>query len=29
MGTGRKPNGICGAAILIAARFHGFKRAIP
>lgn len=26
MGTGRRPNGLCGAAILIAARYHGFKR---
>ena len=25
-GTGRRPNGLCGAAILIAARLHGFKR---
>lgn len=24
--TGRRPNGLCGAAILIAARYHGFKR---
>mmetsp|Transcript_2492 Transcript_2492/g.2442 ORF Transcript_2492/g.2442 Transcript_2492/m.2442 type:complete len:100 (+) Transcript_2492:335-634(+) len=26
MGTGRRPNGLCGAAILISARYHGFKR---
>ena len=26
MVTGRRPNGLCGAAILIAARYHGFKR---
>ena len=26
--VGRRPNGLCGAAILIAARFHGFKRTI-
>lgn len=25
-GTGRRPNGLCGAAILISARYHGFKR---
>ncbi len=25
---GRRPNGLCGAAILIAARYHGFKRSI-
>jgi transcription factor IIIB subunit 2 len=25
---GRRPNGLCGAAILIAARYHGFKRNI-
>jgi len=24
--TGRRPSGICGAALLIAARLHGFKR---
>lgn len=24
--TGRRPNGLCGAAILIAARYHGFRR---
>ena len=24
--TGRRPNGLCGAAILISARMHGFKR---
>ncbi|XP_044002863.1 transcription factor IIIB 90 kDa subunit-like [Aphidius gifuensis] len=24
--TGRRPSGLCGAAILIAARFHGFNR---
>lgn len=24
--TGRRPHGLCGAALLIAARFHGFKR---
>ena len=23
---GRRPSSLCGAAILIAARFHGFKR---
>lgn len=23
---GRRPNGLCGAVILIAARYHGFKR---
>eukprot|EP00357_Protocruzia_adherens_P012983 CAMPEP_0115041098 /NCGR_PEP_ID=MMETSP0216-20121206/45306_1 /TAXON_ID=223996 /ORGANISM="Protocruzia adherens, Strain Boccale" /LENGTH=460 /DNA_ID=CAMNT_0002422633 /DNA_START=455 /DNA_END=1837 /DNA_ORIENTATION=- len=27
--TGRRPTGLCGAAILIAARYHGFKRSIP
>ena len=26
MQTGRRPAGICGAALLIAARLHGFKR---
>lgn len=26
--TGRRPNGLCGACILIAARYHGFKRSI-
>jgi len=26
MTYGRRPNSLCGAAILIAARFHGFKR---
>ena len=26
VGTGRRPNGLCGAAILISARYHGFKR---
>jgi transcription factor IIIB subunit 2 len=26
--TGRRPNGLCGAAILMAARCHGFKRTI-
>ena len=26
--VGRRPNGLCGAAILIAARYHGFKRTI-
>jgi transcription factor IIIB subunit 2 len=26
--TGRRPSGLCGAAILIAARYHGFKRDI-
>ena len=26
MRTGRRPNGLCGAAILIAAKIHGFKR---
>jgi transcription factor IIIB subunit 2 len=24
--TGRRPSGICGAALLIAARMHGFRR---
>ena len=24
--SGRHPSGICGAAILIAAKFHGFRR---
>ena len=24
--TGRHPSGLCGAAILIAAKFHGFRR---
>jgi transcription factor IIIB subunit 2 len=24
--TGRRPNGLCGAAILIAAKIHGFRR---
>lgn len=24
--TGRRPAGLCGAAILISARYHGFKR---
>jgi transcription factor IIIB subunit 2 len=24
--TGRRPNGLCGAAILISAKIHGFKR---
>jgi transcription factor IIIB subunit 2 len=24
--TGRRPSGICGAALLISARLHGFKR---
>ena len=24
--TGRRPSGICGAALLIAARVHGFRR---
>lgn len=28
MVTGRRPSGLCGAAILIASRFHGFKRSI-
>lgn len=23
--TGRRPTGLCGAALLVAARFHGFK----
>ena len=26
MTTGRRPNGLCGAAILIAAKIHGFRR---
>jgi transcription factor IIIB 90 kDa subunit len=26
MQTGRRPSGICGAALLIAARLHGFRR---
>lgn len=26
MSYGRRPSGLCGAAILIAARFHGFRR---
>jgi transcription factor IIIB subunit 2 len=26
MTTGRRPNGLCGAAILVAAKIHGFKR---
>jgi transcription factor IIIB subunit 2 len=26
MTTGRRPNGLCGAAILISAKIHGFKR---
>mmetsp|Transcript_6069 Transcript_6069/g.5411 ORF Transcript_6069/g.5411 Transcript_6069/m.5411 type:complete len:144 (-) Transcript_6069:1088-1519(-) len=26
MTYGRRPNSLCGAAILIAARYHGFKR---
>jgi transcription factor IIIB subunit 2 len=26
MTVGRRPSGLCGAAILIAARYHGFKR---
>jgi len=26
MSSGRRPTGLCGAAILIAARYHGFKR---
>lgn len=26
MSYGRRPNSLCGAAILIAARYHGFKR---
>lgn len=25
---GRRPNGLCGSAILIAAKMHGFKRSI-
>jgi ribosomal protein S13 len=25
MTTGRRPNGLCGAAILISAKIHGFK----
>lgn len=24
--TGRHPSGICGAAVVIAAKIHGFKR---
>jgi len=28
MVTGRRPSGLCGAAILIAARIHGFKRTV-
>lgn len=28
MTTGRRPSGLCGAAILISARYHGFKRSI-
>ncbi len=23
--TGRRPTGLCGAALLVAARYHGFK----
>ena len=26
MTVGRRPNGFCGAAILIAAKIHGFRR---
>jgi transcription initiation factor TFIIIB Brf1 subunit/transcription initiation factor TFIIB len=26
MQTGRRPAGICGAALLISARLHGFRR---
>ncbi|KAL6041999.1 transcription factor TFIIIB subunit brf1 [Balamuthia mandrillaris] len=26
--TGRRPSGICGAALIIAARIHGFKRTV-
>lgn len=26
MSSGRRPTGLCGAAILISARYHGFKR---
>ena len=26
MAEGRRPNGLCGAAILIAAKYHGFRR---
>ena len=26
MTVGRRPNGLCGAAILIAAKIHGFRR---
>jgi transcription initiation factor TFIIIB Brf1 subunit/transcription initiation factor TFIIB len=26
MTTGRRPNGLCGAAILISAKIHGFRR---
>lgn len=26
MSSGRRPTGLCGAAILIASRYHGFKR---
>ena len=28
MSYGRRPNSLCGAAILIAAKYHGFKRTI-
>ena len=28
MVTGRRPSGLCGAAILIAARIHGYKRTV-
>ncbi len=28
MTTGRRPSGLCGASILIAARLHGYKRSI-
>lgn len=26
--TGRRPSGLCGAALLIAARHHGFSRTV-
>ena len=26
MSTGRRPSGLCGAAILISSRIHNFKR---
>ena len=28
MHTGRRPSGLCGAALLIAARIHGFNRSV-